>query len=79
MNMMQQETGDRKEYGYGNLDAEIPTDDEELGYDTSTRQNVRDEQTLLNTQREDWLLSMEPLHGACMGLALDRPVGSALQ
>ena len=28
MNMMQQETGDQKESGYGNL--EIPTDDEEV-------------------------------------------------
>ena len=30
MNMMQQETGDQKESGYGNLDVEIPTDDEEV-------------------------------------------------
>ena len=30
MNMIQQETGDQKESGYGNLDVEIPTDDEEV-------------------------------------------------
>ena len=30
MNMMQQETGDQKESSYGNLDAEIPTDDEDV-------------------------------------------------
>ena len=27
--------------------------------------DIRDEQTLSNTQREDWLLPTEPLHGAC--------------
>ena len=73
MNMMQQETGDQKESGYGNLDAEIPTDDEEVTIPPHDRikevpdfpdSNVRDEQTLLNTQREDWLLLTEPLHGA---------------
>ena len=26
--------------------------------------DIRDEQTLSNTQREDWLLPTEPLHGA---------------
>ena len=59
MNMMQQETGDKKEYGYGNSDAEIPTDDEEVTIPPHDRikevtdfpdSNVRDEQTLLNTQ-----------------------------
>ena len=40
--------------------------------------DIRDEQTLSNTQREDWLLPTEPLHGA-EGLAHDRPVGSALR
>ena len=84
--MMQQETGDKKEYGYGNSDAEIPTDDEEVNYDTSTRprinevpdfpdSNVRDEQTLLNTQRKTGCYQ----HIPCMGIALDRPVGSALR
>ena len=71
---MQQETGDQKESGYGNLDAEIPTDDEEVTIPPHDRigkvpdfpdSDIRDEQTLLNTQREeDWLLSTEPLDGA---------------
>ena len=26
--------------------------------------DIRDEQTLSNTQREDWLLPTEPMHGA---------------
>ena len=69
MNMMQQETADQKESGYGNLDAEIPTDDEEVTIPPHDRIkeapdfpdfNFRDEQTLLNTQREDWLLPTEP-------------------
>ena len=55
------------------MDAEIPTDDEEVMIPPHDRikevpdfpdSNVRDEQTLLSTQREDWLLSTEPLHGA---------------
>ena len=58
MNMMQQETGDRKESGYGNLDIEFPTDDEEVTIPPHGRIkevpdfpdiNIRDEQTLLNT------------------------------
>ena len=66
MNMMQQETGDQK-------DVEIPTDYEEVTIPPHDRINevpdfpdinLRDEQTLLNTQREDWLQSMKPLHGA---------------
>ena len=73
MNMMQQETGDQKESGYGNLDVGIPTDDEEVTIPSHDRIkevpdfpdiDIRDEQTLLDTQREDWLLPTEPLHGA---------------
>ena len=52
--MMQQETGDLKESGYGNL--HFGTDFPDI--------DIRDEQTLSNTQREDWLLATEPLHGA---------------
>ena len=73
MNMMQQETGDQKESGYGNLDVGISTDDEEVTIPSHGRIKevpdfpdiyIRDEQTLSNTQREDWLLPTEPLHGA---------------
>ena len=73
MNMMQQETGDQKASGYGNWDVEIPTDDKEVTIPSHDRIkevpdfpdiDIRDEQTLLDTQREDWLLPTEPLHGA---------------
>ena len=59
MNMMPQETSDQKESGYGNLDVEIPTDDEEVTIASHDRIkevpdfpdiDIRDEQTLLNTQ-----------------------------
>ena len=71
--MMQQETGDLKESGYGNVDFGTPTDDEEVTIPSQDRNkevpdfpdiDIRDEQTLSNTQREDWLLPTEPLQGA---------------
>ena len=71
MNMMHQETGDQKESGYGNLDSGTPTDDEEVTIPSHERIkevphfpdiDIRDKQTLPNTQREDWLLPTEPLH-----------------
>ena len=71
--MMQQETGDLKESEYGNVDFGTSTDDEEVTIPSQDRNkevpdfpdiDIRDEQTLLNTQREDWLLPTEPLHGA---------------
>ena len=71
--MMQQETGDLKESGYRNVDFGTPTDDEEVTIPSQDRNkevpdfpdiDIRDEQTLSNTQREDWLLPMDPLHGA---------------
>ena len=71
--MMQQETGDLKESEYGNVDFGTPTDDEEVTIPSQDRNkevpdfpdiDIRDEQTLSNTQREDWLLPTEPLHGA---------------
>ena len=58
MNMMQQETGDQKESGYGNLDVGITMDDEEVTIPSHDRIkevpdfsdiDIRDEQTLLNT------------------------------
>ena len=73
MNMMQQETGDQIESGHGNLDYGTPTDDEEVTIPPHDRikevpdfpdTDICDKQTLSNTQREDWLLPMEPLHGA---------------
>ena len=83
--MMQQETGDLKESGYGTVNFGTPTDDEEVTIPSQDRNkevpdfpeiDIRDEQTLSNTQREDWLL---PLRSPCRGLARDRPVGSALR
>ena len=71
--MMQQETGDLKESEDGNVEFETPTDDEEVTIPSQDRNrevpdfpdiDIRDEQTLSNTQREDWLLPTEPLHGA---------------
>ena len=73
MNMMQQETGDQIDSGYGNSDYGTPTDDEEATIPLHNRikevpdfldTDIRDEQTLSNTQQEDWLLPTEPLHGA---------------
>ena len=37
MNMMQQETGDLKESGYGNVDFGTPTDDEEVTIPSQNR------------------------------------------
>ena len=71
--MMQQETGDLKESEDGNVEFGTPTDDEEVTIPSQDRNrevpdfpdiDIRDEQTLSNTQREDWLLPTEPLHGA---------------
>ena len=82
MNMMQQETGDQKESGYGNLNYGTLKDDEEVMIPLHDRikevsdfpdTDIRNKQTLSNTHREDWLLPTEPLH------AHDRPVGSALR
>ena len=70
---MQQETGELKESEDGNVEFETPTDDEEITILLQDRNrevpdlpdsDIRDEQTLSNTQREDWLLPTEPLHGA---------------
>ena len=70
---MQQETGELKESEDGKVESETPTDDEEIVIASQDRNretpdfpdiNIREEQTLANTQREDWLLPMEPLHGA---------------
>ena len=61
------------ESGHGKLDHGTPTDDEEVTlppHDRATEvpdfpdTDIRDRQTLLDTQREDWLLQTEPLHGA---------------
>ena len=73
MDMIQQETGDQLESGHRTLDYETPMDDEEVTlppHDRATEvpvfpdTDIRDRQTLLDTQREDWLLQTEPLHGA---------------
>ena len=73
MDMMQQGTGDLMESGHRKLDYGTPTDDEEVMLPPHDRAkevpdspdtDIRDRQTLLDTQREDWLLPTEPLHGA---------------
>ena len=70
---MQHETGDFKESEDGKVESGTPTDDEEIMIPSQDRNretpdfpdiNIRHEQTLSNTQREDWLLPTEPLHGA---------------
>ena len=57
----------------GSVEFETPTDDEEVPIPSQDKykkvpdipiSDIRDEQTLLNTQREDWLLPAEPMHGA---------------
>ena len=55
------------------MDFGTPTDDAEVTIPSQDRIkevpdfpdiDIRDEQTLSNTQREDWLVPTEPLHGA---------------
>ena len=69
---MQQETGGLKESEDGTVDPGTPTDDEEITIPSQDRNrkildfpdnDICDEQTLSNTQREDWLLPNEPMHG----------------
>ena len=71
--MMQQETGGLKESEDGTVEPETPTDDEEVTIPSQDRNrkildfpdnDIRNEQTLSNTQREDWLLPNEPMYGA---------------
>ena len=72
MDMMQQGTGDQMESGHRKLDNGTPTDDEEVMLPPHDRAkevpdspdtDIRDRQTLLDTQQEDWLLPIEPMHG----------------
>ena len=71
--MLQQETGEVKESEDGSVEFETPMDDEEIMISSQDKyrevpdipdSDIRDEQTLSNTQREDWLLPTEPMHGA---------------
>ena len=73
MDTMQQETGDQVEPGHRKFDFENPTDDDEVTlppHDRATEvpdfldTDIRDRQTLFDTQQEDWLMQTEPLHGA---------------
>ena len=68
--MLQQETGESDD---GSVEFETHTDDEEITIPSQDKNrevhdipdsDIHDEQTLSNTQREDWLLPTEPLHGA---------------
>ena len=72
--MSQQETDEVMESEDGSVEFETPTDDEEVTIPSQDKykkvpdipiSDIRDEQTLSNTQREDWLLPTEPMHGAC--------------
>ena len=65
--------GELKESEDGTAKFETPTDDEEVTIPSQDRNreisnfpdtDIRDEETLSNTQREDWLLPTESLHGA---------------
>ena len=68
--MSQQETDEVMESEDGSVEFETPTDDEEVTIPSQDKvpdipnSDIRDEQTLSNTQREDWLLPTEPMHGA---------------
>ena len=71
--MLQQQTGEVKLSEEGSGEIETPTDDEEITIPSQDRNreisdrpdfDIRDEQTLENTQREYWLLPTEPMHGA---------------
>ena len=71
--MSQQETDEVMESEDGSVEFETPTDDEEVMIPSQDKykkvpdipiSDIRDEQTLSNTQREDWLLPTEPMHGA---------------
>ena len=84
MNMMQQETGDQKESGYGNVDFGTPTDDEEVTIPSHDRIkevpdfpdiDIRDEQTVKIHNEKTGCYQRSP----CMGLAHHRPVGNALR
>ena len=72
--MEQQVTGDQMESGHRKLDYWSPTDDEEVTLPPHNRAtevpdipdtDIRDRQAMSDTQQEDRLLQMEPLHGAC--------------
>ena len=71
--MMQQETSGLKESEDGTVGSGTLTDDEEVTIPSLDRNreildfpdnDIRDEQTLSNTQQEDWLLPKEPMHAA---------------
>ena len=71
--MLQQDTGEVMESEDGSIEFETPTDDEEVTIPSQDKykkvpdipnSDIRDEQTLSNTQREDWLLPTEPMHVA---------------
>ena len=66
-------SGEVMESEDGSVEFETPTDDEEVTIPSQDKNgkvpdipnsDIRDEQTLSNTQREDWLLPTEPMHGA---------------
>ena len=70
--VLQQNTDEVMESEDGSVEFETPTDDEEIMIPSQDKyrkvpdipdSDIRDEQTLSNTQREDWLLSTEPMHG----------------
>ena len=82
--MMQQETRGLKESEDGPSSLRLPWTTRRLRYPHRTEigkildfpdNDIRDEQTLSNTQREDWLLPNSP----CMGLARDKPVAKVLR
>ena len=84
MNMMQQETGDLKESGYGNVDFGTPTDEEEVTIPSHDRSkevpdfpNIKSVMSRLSQIHNEKTGCYQ--RSPCMGLARDRPVGSALR
>ena len=81
MNMMQQDTGDQMESGYGNLDFGTPTDDEEVTIPPDDR--IKEVPDFPDTDIRDEQIHNEKTgcyqRSPCMGLAHDRQVGSALR
>ena len=79
---MQQETGELKESEDGNVEFGTPTDDEEVTIPSQDRNrevpdlpdsDIRDEQTLSNTQREDWPIMVLRVDWHTTGDSLKEP------
>ena len=83
MNMMHQETGDHIESSHGNLDYGNPTDDEEVTIPPHDIIKFLTFRILISVISKLCQIHNEKTgcyqRSPCMGLAHDRPVGSALR